>query len=95
MCPCHGLFLLCLGFLTGVGTNETFPLTVHMSHSFFPGFSDRYEHAALRCDRTDDEQRRGEGTEADQRGCFEFTSSPQLNGCVGRLNFFFILLLQF
>lgn len=39
-----------------------------------------YEHAALRCDRTNDGERCGEGTEADQRGCFEFyfTRSPQL-----------------
>ncbi|KAA8584237.1 hypothetical protein FQN60_008022, partial [Etheostoma spectabile] len=39
-----------------------------------------YEHAALRCDRTTDGERRGEGTEADQRGWFEFyfKRSPQL-----------------
>lgn len=40
----------------------------------------RFEHAAPRCDRTDDGEGRGEAAEADQRGCFEFyvATSPQL-----------------
>lgn len=46
----------------------------------------RYEHAALRCDRTDAGDGCGEGTEADQKDVLNLPAHLSANDCVGRLN---------